>query len=117
MTATLFVVNGKETLDIIREIKHQSELTEIGIQSSLHRDVMMTGIKKLNKEDSGEGKKELEHTHTKDDMWLFDEYLLFHDETNIHNHHTTKQATEDEHDQLEINHVMVEGYDDNETAL
>ena len=38
---------------------------------------------------------------------------IFDDEINTDHHQTTKQATKDNHDKLEVNIVTVDRYDDN----
>ena len=47
---TNFVENGYESLEIIREIKHKSDLKDIGIQNVAHQDKILQCIYKLNQE-------------------------------------------------------------------
>ena len=68
---SFFVENGYESLDFIREIKHESELIEIGIESSSHRDKIMTAIKKLKEEYFDEGRKKLNIINITEMPWDF----------------------------------------------
>ena len=112
---SIFVQNGYESLDIIREIQYESELIEIGIQLTQHIEMLMNAINKLKiKADS-------------DGIELFDddfEIIDHDDERNTNNQQiNTKQAIynskENNNEQVEMNRhrLTIEGYDDNEYAL